>query len=401
MKPNNRINDPARFILPMTKRVSWPAFLLLSVLALSTAILTDGAQTYTLTNIWSNTPASTCRSIAYSAVSNQVFVASTSPAISVLDGNTGASIGSVGTSWLTAGTGTFKLDQIAVADDGVLYGCTLQTAISSANVFKIFRWGSWNDTNQIICYAADPLTGTALDNTSKRAGDTMTVTGSGTNTLILCGISASNSFLLFSTADGTNFTPTVLTVSSGLVAGAGNVFGISFYTNNTFLLKPESSQSGPNLYLIQFPTNFASLTSPVTATVLATNTVAVSSGSSSPVINYAPAGGLMALQTNFSTHASGIFLYSLTNFSASATALASASYACATANGNLTESVVMGGVGRTNWIYGFDTANTLQAYQINFTCGSRPAQYQRAHLPSVARFRRRPCPSPSTAAPSP
>src|ERR1700722_19869184 len=78
----------------------------------------------------------------------------------------------------------------------------------------------------------------------------------------------------------------------------------------------------------------------------------------------------MALQTNFSTHASGIFLYSLTNFSASATALASASYACATANGNLTESVVMGGVGRTNWIYGFDTANTLQAYQILFTAGA-------------------------------
>src|SRR5438552_1157755 len=90
------------------------------------------AQTYSLTNVWqatNSTPGAHLatidvnRGLAYSAVSNQVFVCNkgvtgsgTTPAIDVFNGASGALVGNVNVSSLSGGT--FRLDQAAVADDG-------------------------------------------------------------------------------------------------------------------------------------------------------------------------------------------------------------------------------------------------------------------------------------------
>ena len=356
MKQHQTSNTPTR----LRSLLRHASLSLLTALALlGVASKTNAQATYSLSNTWSAAVLTTSRSMAYGALSNQVFIASTAPSITVLNGADGSAVGTMSVSWLTAGSGTFKLDQIGVADDGVIYGCTLQVSTSSANLFKIFRWGSWNDTAQVVAYSADPTTGTALE--GKRIGDTMVVTGSGTNTVILAGLNGVNSFVLFSTTDGINFTPKVLTVASDLPTPGGSVqTGLAFYTNNTFMVKPTTS-GNTNIYLVQYPTNFASLTSPVAGTVLTTANTAT--GNIQP-ISYAPLGNLLAGMTVVSQNATVVNLYSLPDFTTGSSLSASASFTSPTSNGNGTGGVAMGGQGKTNFVYAMTTGNSITAFKI-------------------------------------
>ncbi|HEX4121108.1 MAG TPA: hypothetical protein VH619_10865 [Verrucomicrobiae bacterium] len=364
---------------------SWGKPILVAVTLLSLCI-EAAAQTYALAPLWydtTNSPVGTHittgdvnRGMAYYAASNIVFVVNkgitgsgTTPAIDALDGTTGAYLGSANVTGVVTGSsgGNFSLNYIGVANDGVLYGANLSTTPA----YKIYQWTNWT-TAPTIVYSGDPTGGLT---TGKRVGDSIAITGSGVNTMILAavvsGTTPTTNMVLFSTVDGVNFTPTLLDIS-GMAAPSGNDGpepGYTFFTNNTFLYNPENSST----YLVQFPANFASLTSPVTATNLLTTTF----GGNPVFLSYNPTAGLLATMgpvpnSTSATAKTAVSLYEVPPFSDLASALATTNFVTTNANGNFVGGVALGGVGGTNVIYALDCNNGIQAESILFTAGAIP-----------------------------
>ena len=194
------------------------------------------------------------RGIAYDTNTQRIAVSYVnSAAVYILDANNGTNIGTLSVSGLATGSGAvFSIDQVGVADDGAVYTCNLAAAPSGIqNPVVINRWAS-------LAAGAAPLAGGAYNGipggTGERYGDNMAVRGRGTNTQILIasstspisGVGPGTNILLFTTADGTNFNPTVLGVA-GVPSGFANS-GIAFGDSNTFWAK---SYNG-DLYKVAF-----------------------------------------------------------------------------------------------------------------------------------------------------
>jgi hypothetical protein len=345
----------------------------------------DSRADYILTNAW-RIPTNAAgthvaggdvnRSIAYSVLSNQVYVCNkgvtgsgTAPAVDVFDGTTGTLIGSANVTGIAGGT--FLLDQIAVADDGVIYGGNLNTAVSGSSFYRMYRWADWTQpptTN----FIGDPTLG--LSTAGKRVGDTIAIRGSGIDTLIMVaalnGTAPTTNMMLFSTTDGINFTPTILSISgiSGLTGGPA--FGFAFYTNNTFLFKP----NGSTVYIVQYPANFASQSSPVAATAIAS--VPFTSGT--VLFDCNTSAGLLAAfgvipNAGSATTTTPINLYGVPPVDGLSSALASTNSPHPNANGNVVGGVALGGAGKTNYIYTVDCNNGVQASGIAFVPPQPPS----------------------------
>jgi len=171
------------------------------------------------------------RGIAYHAPSNRLIVPDRFGGLNMrlLDGNTGALVGSLNTTGITGGA--FVANMVGVSDDGNVYLGNLIT--SAASNFKIYRW----DSSEVANPSSAPTV--AFDGSSNRTrtGDSFAVTGSGNNTRIVSagGSGAGESFALFSTSDGGQTfsvaNPTVTGVPNGAFRlgidfdGAGNVLG--------------------------------------------------------------------------------------------------------------------------------------------------------------------------------
>lgn len=185
-------------------------------------------------NTWV-TAGSTERGLAYNPKTGHLLLvsraATPAPAaglgIAILDSSNGNVLGTMDVSVASSGPGTFKLNLIDVADDGVIYACNLST--SAAQNFRIYRWQ--NETAPgVVVYDAAP---TAAAGTP-RWGDDFRLRGSGAGTqIIVSGNNASaNSLPIFTTTDGTNFTRTLLAptglannvVRLGLAWACGNAF---------------------------------------------------------------------------------------------------------------------------------------------------------------------------------
>ena len=312
------------------------------------------------------------RSLAYSAVSNQVYVCNkgttgsgSTPAIDVLDAGTGNYIGSAVMTGVASGT--FLLDQVAVADDGVIYGINLQQLVSSG--VSLYQWTNWQ-TAPHVSFSGDP-SGATL---SRRMGDNLVVKGSGTSTVLLApmttasGTQATTNLVLFSTADGMNFAPTVLYITNIPVPPSGNngpAIAVGFYTNNTFLFK----QGGTSIYLVQYPANFASLPSPVSAVVIATNTTFSASGNiGQTVLNYSPAGNLLAVLgpiPNAAPTTTPISLYEASPITG-LSSVGSTNSSHFAANGNFVGAAALGGAGKTNSLFTLDCNNGVHGWGLSF-----------------------------------
>lgn len=301
------------------------------------------------------------RSVAYDAFSNLVYVVNAStPSLYAYNATTGASLGAANVASVSGGT--LGLDQVGVAADGAIYSLNLSTGAGSPN--KIYRWSSWTATPTVAFsgYALTNAYGIAGLSSNARIGDTMTVTGSGTNTLILAAAGVSNQFCLFYTKDGVNFTNTIVDVPTGISPYTGYNFGLTFYTNNTFLLKCISGSS--RVYLVQFPTNYASQN--VVTGAVVTSALLGSSYVSSTVLSYSPAGGILAaMGTGAST--TPFTLFAATNLATGLTTLVTNSLATPNSNGNATGGVALGGNGLTNNLYVLDTANSLLNDSISYS----------------------------------
>jgi hypothetical protein len=307
------------------------------------------------------------RGLAYSALSNVVFVCNkATPAIDALDAATGNLLGSAVTTGVAGGT--FLLDQVEVADDGNLYSGNLSTSINTA-AYKLYQWTNWTTTPTLV-FSGDPASGTLA---GQRMGDNMAVQGSGTGTVVLvpveAGTRATTNVVLFSTVDGTTFTPTVVAITNMPIPPSGNngpAIAVSFYTNNTFLFK----QGGPALYLVQYPVNFASLPSPVAGTVIGTNTTFQAAGNvGQTVINYSAAGNLLATVgpiPNSAPSTTPITLSLANPLSGASSSVGSTNTAHPNGNGNFVGGVALGGAGKTNLLFTLDCNNGVVGWGLAF-----------------------------------
>jgi hypothetical protein len=312
------------------------------------------------------------RGLAYNAVSNQVFVANRSGNntgfIDVFDGTTGTLL-STGDGVVGANLG---IDQIGIADDGTLYGMPLILSIAVGTPVSIYSWTNWNSTPYTAYQstnASDPVL-TLLG--TKRIGDTMAVKGSGPNTVILVAVApACTNFVLFSTTDGVNFKSTVITNVPGLgqtgMGAGGNFVGITFYTNNTFLIQPGTGATNRNVHLVSYPANFAS--QDIVSGTLLGNAGAISAPNQE-WLDYSPVGKMLA-----SAQAGGVSpitagIYGMSNFPSSTVQLATTNFPVPNANANSTGGAILGGPGKTNRLYVLESNNGLMGYTINFTAGA-------------------------------
>ncbi len=183
-------------------------------------------------NTWV-TAGSTERGLAYNPKTGHLILvsraASPAPAnslgIAILDSATGNVLGTMNIGDIaSSGVGTFKLNMVDVAEDGVIYVCNLTT--SGTVNFRIYRWQDENAAPQLV-WDALPLGG------ATRCGDDFRVRGSGAGTQIIAsGNSSVTTIPIFTTTDGTNFTGTALNISGiaanmlrlGLAFGCGNEF---------------------------------------------------------------------------------------------------------------------------------------------------------------------------------
>jgi hypothetical protein len=238
----------------------------LAATLLMSAAIGSKAQTTSIqfTNIWNiaagtrtyvSAAAGNERGISVNPVTTNVILASRSgtapsnPYVPVLNGETGAEIGHLDVTGISGGT--FVINKILFAADGVVYAANLR-AVSGSGFLKVYRWSSETDTAAPVnVFNADLGDGATL-----RWGDSMAVRGGGTNTQIMVSGSANTKAVLFQTSDGTNFTPTVITLTG---AGAWQK-GLSFGSGNSMYAKL-SADSTVKLYSFNTNTATSSLTS--------------------------------------------------------------------------------------------------------------------------------------------
>jgi len=131
------------------------------------------------------TTGSTERGIAYSPLSNHLYVASRSSAnaIYILDALTGNQLGTLNADSTVVTGGAFPINMVRVAQDGAIYVCNLTDNTASASKpFKIYRWLDEVSAPELV-FSGDG----GLVTLGTRLGDTMDVIGSGANTRIVAG----------------------------------------------------------------------------------------------------------------------------------------------------------------------------------------------------------------------
>jgi hypothetical protein len=172
------------------------------------------------------------RGVAYNPVTGNVLLVSRTVGnrIYVLDGKTGAELRQLNIDTSVISGGTFVLNMIGVSDDGVVYAASLTTDSTAASL-SVYRWE--NDSTNAVptrAFRGDPSAGDA-DATNRRFGDSFDVRGAGANTQILLASRAGKIVSILTTADGFDFSPTVINTD----AAAGDLgIGVAFGRGNSF-----------------------------------------------------------------------------------------------------------------------------------------------------------------------
>ncbi len=335
------------------------------------------AQSYSLTPAWQVLPVNntnglpagnisnsgnTDRGLTYNAASNHVILGTRT-------GGNGAFAFDAATGTYTnanlsldmtgvAGGSVLAWDALLASDDGKVFGFNV-----SQTTFKIYLWTNYSSPPYIAYGPADPSSGTLG---SFRVGDIGAIRGSGSSIEILAGTAAAgattNAFI-FRTTNGFDFIPTLINVP-GTVSGDFR-FGLTFYTNNTFLAK----QTGQSMRLIQYPANYGSFTV-VTGTVIAN--VSFPAGNDPAIITYEPNSKLLAgIVGTGSAVAPKVVLFNLANVS-SPVPVSTNTFNAANANGNATGAIAFGGAGKTNDVFSLWTNDGILASLINFTPAVTP-----------------------------
>lgn len=166
------------------------------------------------------------RGLAFNPLTHRLLLASRNgPHIYRLDADTGADLGELNVSAISGGT--YALLMVGAADDGAVYAANLTTD-GTATAFKLYRWADDDPaTVPTLAYTGDPGAGN-----TQRWGDTLDVRGSGANTQVILASRNGNVVALLTTANGTTFTPHLITVADAPAGAFG--LGLAFGAGNTF-----------------------------------------------------------------------------------------------------------------------------------------------------------------------
>ncbi|HTL72980.1 MAG TPA: immunoglobulin domain-containing protein [bacterium] len=213
-----------------------------------------------MTNLWNLLPGDRFylttvdggeRGLAFNPVTANLLVVCHQPTnnIVVLDPATGAEKYFMNLAFVPATS--LGVNMIGVADDGAVYTCgATANASSPSTPFYLIKWAD-DGVNTIAsgyAFSGDPGSNDAtVGANALRWGDNFAVRGAGLDTQLLCGPGSGTNVCLFTTADGSVFTPNIITVSD--VPSGFAQFGISFGPGtNTFWAKTLNQ----GLYLVQF-----------------------------------------------------------------------------------------------------------------------------------------------------
>lgn len=183
------------------------------------------------------------RGLAYNPATTNLILVTRSPsnAVVVLDARTGAEVRILSADPAVVVGGTFAVNMVGVADDGAVYVANLVTTASTG--FKIYKWDSDSAAVPIIVYGSD---GASSPDGAERWGDTMDVRGGGTNAQIILASRDNGKAAIFTTTDGINFAPTIITVADAAADTAA--LGLAFGAADTYWTK----NSGGALRHVQF-----------------------------------------------------------------------------------------------------------------------------------------------------
>ena len=283
-KPTSTNNSLTSLHTPITTRVLLGGALLATLACLVPA-LPCRAQTLVVSPKWSVSPATrldisstlnTERGVAINKLTGNVLFTSRTGSnhVAVLSGVDGSGLPSLcNTGFISAGT--LILDQVRVADDGVIYAANLYG--SSASRFLLYRWNSEADGTTSGPSVAFDSSITPLGNF--RYGDSMDIRGAGTNTQIIFGGTAGSAVAVFTTTDGTNFTATEITPALGTTDTG---YALAFDgTNNAVYAKQGVASS--TLHYAAFDLVSKTMSLITNITVPSANLVGVKAGSSNGV----------------------------------------------------------------------------------------------------------------------
>jgi hypothetical protein len=332
-------------------------FLLLSTLSRPSAI---NAQSYALSNRWSVAEGTVAipspthpflhggdvtRGMAYNPVNGNVLVVTrTNPiaAVYILNGTTGAIVGTLAYDTNVIWGGNFPLNLIGAADDGAIYAANLTTDTTGANgPLRVYRWANESSAAQLV-YSGDPTGGNTVGLQPRRLGDSLTVRGAGLNTQILLG-SYNQSVYLLTTADGATFTHKRIITDA---ADQDTRWGLAWGSGDTFWAK----QTGGNLK--QFSMNLAASTASTVTSISALASVA---------------GGPMAVDLTrnliaiVETGTHTLRLYDISIPSSPMQMDTTRNFLSSTANGNGTGAVGL----RDGKLFALESNNGLLAYTLN------------------------------------
>ena len=359
----NTLNYHNRTVLTTT--------LLLCCAVLAILSTARGSATLVLSSKWTlaegsryylpSATASDPRGVGLNPVTGDILIPSIqggSNHVAVLDAN-GNDLGSLSGTGVTGGTKAICL--VGASDDGVIYGCNL--AISGQG-FIVYRWPAEDVTG-----ATPPLVlalNTPFGVTGGRLGDSFAVRGAGTNTQFIVSGSGMSKFAVFTTTDGTNFTPTVFNFPSGLAAGQAER-GLCFDSTNNACFA--TKETGTAVHYLGFNLGTA------TATWLGDFTAGQAwSGISVAYLTAFTTNTLRVLAGVYDNGASGPGTHQLQVYDISSTnspVLSTNSPFPTPVGGNANET---GGAAIGNgMIVGFDTDNGLQALTIGFQANVPPS----------------------------
>jgi hypothetical protein len=192
--------------------------------------------------------ASVQRGLSYNATNNHLYVVDRNGGnfIRILDGTTGALLGSLDMTGVTGGT--FAINMIDVDEAGVIYACNLN-GDSDVSVLKVYRWATEASAPTV---AYDSVASPIANGADIRVGDDFAVIGSGASTRMVTGGNIAtaagnpgdNAFVLLTTADGLAYAGAVQDFVGTEPANGALRLGIDFVDADTVIGRQASGTDG-------------------------------------------------------------------------------------------------------------------------------------------------------------
>ncbi len=334
------------------------------------------------TNIWNLLPGDRSylsatnnseRGMAYNPLTTNLLLVSRAvadPALVVLDAQTGAEKRFMDVSGLpvTVPGVSLGLNQVAVADDGAVYGASV-TVNASTTSFLVYRWPNDGSVSApAFVFLGDPA---QTAQPGQRWGDTIAVRGAGADTQILLSPGSGTNVVLLRTTSGLDFQfevpPSVIAVS-GVPSGFARL-GLAFGPgSNTFWAKVVD---GP-LYLVGFDlaSNTGSVLREFSTNAVSSSLRGISTGFNQRFL----AGIAFELSHN-------VQLYEIPDLASDPVLRDQEVFA------TLNPNVTLGGVGVTafggNYLFALDCNNGLKAFMINPDYLAPLTQFPIVHINST------------------